>query len=682
MPVSRSVEPPPGRAQSGSRTEDGWHAIGGKLLLTLGYLCLTAGLLAAHAKAPQGYEVSIYRSTPTAFWVGVAVALVASIVVGLYAVDGLQYRLSIVLGGLSGVGILGLPVIRNYFFFGWSDPMTHFLHADEIAAGELPAFALVYPANYSFAIFLDNVLVDDLERSMMLVVFLTSILLLVTVPLLLRRLGSGRVAAFVGLYSALLLLPVNTLSTRLVFFPFSMALFLMPLFVFVLFRYMRTGGDETGWGALIRSVTTPSFVVTILAGIGILLYHPQAATDILAMVAAIGAVQLWYRTRTPAHPIAGHRPVYLVAVVLTAAFVVWASQHTAFFSHLDSIVREFSEFLRGQETAAEKARSRTESADRIGVPVYELFAKMFLVSTVYILLSAGETIERVLGDVRPVLIRDPRRRWIPVGIDFDPKAMPASTYLFAAGLALVPVAGLYTIGNVSGYLFRHLGVGMLIATILGALFLARRVDWLRRVNRSSVRSLAVGAFSVVVVLALLTAYPSPYIYQQNQQVAEQNIDGLRTTFDVQDGTVPIKTLGYIGRVNEMVEWGYYRDLETAEKRFTNRILLTNFTTHIRGDYYLAVTRTAEQSELVASDGLQFSRAGFRAVETEPGVHRVLSNGDYRLYYVTDQSDRSSNELDASGPRARRAEGPKSATGVAPRAGSDPPSDPRPAPSIR
>ena len=49
-----------------------WH----KGVLAVGFLAAAVAVNAAHAAPASGYEVSIYRGTPTNFWIGVGVAVV------------------------------------------------------------------------------------------------------------------------------------------------------------------------------------------------------------------------------------------------------------------------------------------------------------------------------------------------------------------------------------------------------------------------------------------------------------------------------------------------------------------------------------------------------------------------------------------------------------------------------
>ncbi|MFC6755519.1 hypothetical protein ACFQER_00940 [Halomicroarcula sp. GCM10025894] len=49
--------------------------------------------------------------------------------------------------------------------------------------------------------------------------------------------------------------------------------------------------------------------------------------------------------------------------------------------------------------------------------------------------------------------------------------------------------------------------------------------------------------------------------------------------------------------------------------------------------YVPLTSSDYQREVGIYDGFRYSESAFRSFRQNPGVSRVQTNGDYRLYYV-------------------------------------------------
>ena len=89
-----------------------------KLLLLTGFLALAGAVYAAVGAPVSGYELSLYRATPPLFWVGIALALLSALFVGLGTETARGRLTATVLGGLAGLAVAGLPLIRGYYFYG------------------------------------------------------------------------------------------------------------------------------------------------------------------------------------------------------------------------------------------------------------------------------------------------------------------------------------------------------------------------------------------------------------------------------------------------------------------------------------------------------------------------------------------------------------------------------------
>jgi len=53
--------------------------------------------------------------------------------------------------------------------------------------------------------------------------------------------------------------------------------------------------------------------------------------------------------------------------------------------------------------------------------------------------------------------------------------------------------------------------------------------------------------------------------------------------------------------------------------------------------YMAISESTYQREVVLYNGFRYPERGFERLRTSPGVDRVHSNGEYRLYLVGNES---------------------------------------------
>src|SRR6056297_2167584 len=87
-----------------------------KVALVVGFLAIAVAIVTAYRSPATGYEQSIYRATPTTYWIGTGVAALLGIVVAVTATHRRRdaAHLLVVLAVLSAIA---LPAIRGYYFY-------------------------------------------------------------------------------------------------------------------------------------------------------------------------------------------------------------------------------------------------------------------------------------------------------------------------------------------------------------------------------------------------------------------------------------------------------------------------------------------------------------------------------------------------------------------------------------
>lgn len=592
-------------------TDHDWAIKG---VLTVGFAALAVAVMAADADPATAYELSIYAATPTVFWIGVGVAAGVGLVVGLLPGDlGLSRAVAVVLAGGAGFATVALPVIRGYHYLGAGDSLSHLGWIHELQAGLLSPVDLLYPGVHSIAIAIAAVTGVPVREATLYAVLAFVLAFLLFVPLVVAQLSDRPRATAIGAFAGLLLLPILNIDVYLMAHPTTQAILLVPLVLYLVFRYVTTASDGEG----VRSIA-PAGPLLALASTAVLLVHPQQAVAVLLVFGTVVGLQFLARRLPGDSPIARHRTMYAQTAFLALLFALWAPRHERVFDTSGALL---SNLLTRAPSTSDVAQ-RSASLTQIGSSVEELFLKLFAANAVFWVLASLVGVAAALAVLRG---RDPDRRAL-------------ATYL-AAGA--VPVLGLFAVflaASLSTQYFRFLGFATVLATILGAYALAEGVPPLSRwLGRPSAVTVAV-LFLVLAPVAALTFFPSPFIYQGSAHVSEQTYRGYTTAFETAEPDVPFVGIRsgperYVHAIYG-TEWAE-REEPVARGGGVNRSAFNEgrLPGFYGTDRYLSVPDSARRVETEVYRGFRYSRDGFRALQTTPGVDRVISTGDYRLYRI-------------------------------------------------
>lgn len=581
--------------------------------LSVGFLSLAFAILLAWSSPAGQYELSIYGATPVLVWVGISIALLLSVLVGASGDEGYTMPLAAVMAIASVMTIVALPIIRNYYAYGLADALTHMGWAKGIAFGEMGTLEILYPGSHIATSLVSAATGIRVGRAMMFVVALFVLTYLLFVPLTVRALVGDRAATVIATFSGLFLLPITNVSTFLDFHAYSLATFFFPLALFLVFKYLTDRPRYSGIGNVVSSTG----LVLIIVGIAINLFHPQVAVNMLVLLGAIVAVQWLYRWLPSGGPLSDARSLLAPTLALVAFFLVWTLRYEIVYNMLFRLVKQFGLFLDGSAQVGGVVKAREQSADTLGVSLFELFGKLFFVHAAYVLLSAGLVLVGLAGRLT----------------DDRPDRNVAVTYVAYGGLALTPFFLLHFLGDVSGFFFRHVGFGMVLITILGALALhalhQRAVeigvtDWLRPV--------AVVALVVALTLSTLVMFPSPYIYKPTHHVTEASMSGHEMAFE--NGNLDGVRYTGISPSPERFADGLRVDIRSYDAMPPQYMAANNLTEYTPNDpYYFTVTDQNYGVEVISHQGHEYNRTMFTNLGTEFGVNRVQANGDLTVYYV-------------------------------------------------
>ena len=576
--------------------------------LAVGFLALTGAVTVAHVTPADGYELSLYAATPTTVWILLGVSFCLSLAVALATTATWSRRLSLCLGGGSAIAFVGLPVLRGYHFISGGDALTHLGWARVIQNGTFSPIDLRYPGLHTVSVLFSTLLGIDLMHAMMLVLIVLFGLFFLFVALSTGLIFESRYSVTVGAFSAFLLLPITTLSTFMTPHPMSQAILFSALVVYCLLKYID------GQQASLSSIG----VLLALLSIAVVLYHPQLAAHLLVVFVGICAVQFLSRRFGVLNPITTHRSIYGQTAVLTAAFLVWIANNGLLIDVIRfHLLSTLEYFVGGSGSAGDAINSQSDSIAQIGGSVVEIVLKLLGPSLVF-------------GVLATLLVG-----WAVVENDGRlPRETKGMVQYFV--VALVGLSGLFAIyffGSSEKMYFRVFGLILLFITIMGATAIAYGMASLSKTRWTTVvHSIAVFGFGVLLVVSLVAVFPSPYIYGTSPHVTEQAMDGHETAFDRGKDDVP-----YIG-----IRSGPNRYADATNDQFervehykgiSGPKIEEGISQQYENERYFVIKQRDLDRELIAFKELRYTETQLNSIESQPGVNRVQTSGEFEVYYV-------------------------------------------------
>lgn len=584
--------------------------------LLVGFVALTIAVLLANRAGPDGPEPSIYQGTPTGFWVGIGVALLIGTLVAFWTGGrGRGGQGGFLLAGTSVFAVATLPLLRNYHFYGRGDSLSHLGWVRLLESGALHPAGMRYPGVHSVSVFLSRGAGIEQTSAVLLTVAVFFLVFLLFVPLCVGALTGRGPAILIGLMSALLLLPINNISVHPNAHPTSQAILFTPALLYLLLGYVGDAGVRNRiWGRI-----QSRGLLLGLTSTTVILLHPQQALNVLGAFVLIAVTQYVYRRfRSGGYPIQAHRPLYAQTTLFALLFAAWALPQ----ERIRVAIVDVATGLLSGGSAGTAVTERTVSLPMLGGSIEELFVKLFGVSLVYVLVASALGLGVLAGAVER--------------IDAD-----RVVFLQYCILAVVPAStlfGLFLIADVGDMYFRYLGFAMVIVTIFAAAGVTIGIDRLGGLKaRPAVVTVASIVFAAFLVVQILALFPSPYMYQPNQQVTETEVAGYETALE--DRGEEIAFTGIRGGPRRFADAHYGTDSEPAETVPGRRDEVSEaaFNEDLATEYdertYLPVSETDYQREVVVFEELRYTEQGFERLDESTEIDRVQSNGDFRLYLI-------------------------------------------------
>lgn len=606
------------RSQSQTGTTDALH-----LALVVGYLALAGAVLWTRVNPSPSYDASIYTSTPLLYWLGALVA----VGIGLgTAVSGerVTRALGVGLAGLTMISFLGLPFLQGMYFHGSGDAMTHLGWTKALVQTDFGFTDLIYPGGHSLAAFLSQTMGVPIRYGLMYAMLTMSTVSLVFIPLAVWAVVRDERAVGLAVFTGMLMLSVNNISTHAHFHSYTLTTLYFPFVLYLTFKHVTRAAEDD---ALPDWLSAVSLLSPIALGATVF-YHPQVAIDVLILLFTIFGVGYVLRRRNDASTAFEYRLLAGQVLVLGVIFVTWAVQHQHTFIFAQNLTDSVIGFAQTGQGAGDIARDRSESAGSLGISIWELFAKLFGISVLYIILASSLILSEVFGGVRD--------RTDDSGI--------AVTYIGFSALTLGPFFAAQFIGNVSSYFFRHLGFAMVLVGVLGAIALYKLAAEYGPHLSGGARVASTLLAILVLTGSLVAFYPSPYIYLPSSETPESQFVGYNASFQHRAEEVPFAKVragperfsdALSAGIPDRLMWGI------SQEEFNSVENVTRYRGNNRTDhpgYYLVVSERDRERETVGYHGIRYQNEDFDRIDQQvtPRISRVQTNGDYRLYYINQE----------------------------------------------
>jgi len=574
----------------------------------------------------NGYELSIYNSTPIVFWFGSMLSIIIGIFVIFFVRTDKYDRVATGLAGLSMFATVSLPIIRGYHFKGESDALTHLGYVRDLHNDVLSVADFRYPFIHLLTSTLSTVTEITATHALLLIVSLFVLTFFIFVPLSVRAVLNNGEIVYVSVFSALLILPItNIRGSHMQVHPTSQAIMFIPV---ILYLFTRRYLDS--------KLYTP---LLLLVAVAFVLLHPQQAANLVIFFAVIAGYQLYLRLKGRVSDRSFEKQVGslgfgIVILSLLFTFVWWS--HVAnldvFEYSLSSVV---STIIHGTGWAS-SVEAQGISLVEIGGSVTEIILKVFLLPMIYGLFAA---IAMAAVLFYPLYRGTQYSRLYPFAEDANRHLL--LKYVVVGFIAVSTLFFAYLFGGVEAQYFRHYSFLMVILTVIGAAGLGAGFRKLKRISSDRVRK---GTTTFVLILFVLISVPvlfnSPYMYQSSAHVTDGKMSGYDIALSHQSEEYvfdfirsdPARYEDGIAGSRSVNNVEYYHDRTGVPDNFANQNLATYYSQPV----YLTITESDRIRDPVLYQGLRFTADDFAYLDRAPDKNKVVTTGEFDLYEIRDK----------------------------------------------
>jgi hypothetical protein len=606
-----------------------------KFLFLLGSLFVILAVVSIIIAGPaRGYEISIYTSYPTFFWLFIIGGFICGLIILINQSFSRKKSYWWIFGLLIVVSIdlivLLLPVLRGYASWLGTDSMIQLGYSKDILfTGHLTAPGFkgenFYPGIHLLAVALFYATGIKLELLIMILPSIFSLFYIISIFVLSKILThSLNKAILMTTFGSLLLFT----TYQDCFIPSFLAFLLVP---FVLFVYFK-----------LNSVGVKFWMPLVLVLCVIPVYHPGEVPLFLLLIFTViylGSEFSRYLNRKGNQTFENvskrnfMRIIFPIAI-LSGSLVIWFSPFLAFKSNILQIVNwVYGES--GQSSVA-YALGSLSRANLSPLQFTDLFMKMYGHILVYFLLSLALSI---------IILR---KVFISHEKIIDYKLVFCFLFLFF-GLGIF----IFAFNQFVISYDRELRWVIFASTMLNGICLIDLYSKSKRKNmRSMIKSVAVIVLLVAMIFSLFNTFASPITRSYNFQVTATDMGGMSWFFKHQDGVTPVTDIevasfkyayaimGIANSPGSIGVAGLSQSIRVIDLPPPDHFGYSNYTTlgqSYVGDRYLIENKLSRiiYPEIAPNQELQwrFTPSDFAKLQNDISVNSIYSNGALSVYRV-------------------------------------------------
>lgn len=572
-----------------------------KASLILGFVLFSVGVLIVHNSPANTYELSIYTHSPEIFWIAIVVA--CSIAVSIILHSTLKFA-GILLLKLSILTVVALPLVRGYYYYGAGDGLAHWGIVRDLASDTIRMTDFLYPGLHTIVIIVEQITKIPFR---LLLLFLVPIFVLcfsLFIGLSSRYLLEDQEAFYFGVISGLLLLPINNISSHLMFHPSTLTILYSSFPLYIIIKEM--GVNNKKWSIL--------FIPVLLATI---LFHPQQAVNVFLFLSGCSLFKLFYSPQSEKKNIIRQANIQIFLVFIM--IVGWISIHTRTIESgliiITSIIQSITDVLFGQ-TESEVAASGS-LLQAAGISISELAVKIFSLNIIYAILS----VIALRWATSQFKVKSPEMYAIIVG------NMPI--LLLFSGLVATDI----------GQSLRYFAFGMISISVLGTagLYTIFRSSVINTSFRKSVASLAL---IMLLVISLPVILHSPYISLPTSHVTDKEHTGFQQSIEWIPNEKDLLGIRSTSKRHHDVIYGHQRFSQDRSKNDLQPMSAAELANRSSSTRYVAITQSDQQRELQLFREAEYTKAQITSYNTSSSSNNVYTNGGISVYEVgsTDQTN--------------------------------------------
>ena len=582
-----------------------------KLFVTFIFALSITTILYIIARTPSatGYEIDIYSIYPWYFWALIIGNLMMGSIIIIFSRSRKKVTYGFYFVVITNLILLGLQFFRRYFFYGGGDPFTHIGYVRDILLTGYISPENFYPFQHILIANINATTNIPIEMSIRLLTILFYILFVLSLYILLRKYSLPKFKYGLVLGTLLIFGPQYTSPL-----PNILSFFYFPLILFLLVKLES-----------IPAKIRINFALFLVA-LAIIFFHPITSLYLLGILIFFNMTnyfsrKVWYKGRS--------LPYLNITILLTTG--TWAFWHLGFTSIRMGIRRAIYSIF-AEPGLNPKAEELIQAVGMFDVQFIDMVRKFIFDFGIVSILFLMVLIYFIYMNIDRLKFK----RFIK---QREVLFLFLSVLLFAAWATINFFADFVTFTRVFKFviLFSFLLMGFIFSFNISL-----KVNFAAIKHKNTHSFVMVLLVTFILITSVFSLYPSSPSFSSNRQVSEQENEGMRWLFDVQNEGNLIWEEGI-----RQHRWGDFLYGRRGETRPGNLRREPNIPDHFgydeyerMGENYSGYLIKTEVAIMMYRTNFpeyeqfwRFNESSYEEFDRDDSVNKIYDNGFFSSYYI-------------------------------------------------